>query len=902
MAGEQQQGQQGRQLQQPQQLGDGALEPWASPQPHRAPPPALPPAPPAHQPLSFFNPDNFDDDALLRHDLDDAAFEQHGISEIDSDQTLTERERVAKREERLERNREIARNCRKRKREHLNQLNLRIEALENENAKLRLELKLGGDQKGDFTGPAEEQQLIQDMVELVRKSQDEAAAAGVDQRATKRGALAPPRSDTEIALRRKITGYMQRHQDHGRDRQKAIGFILNRLQRLVEPENITKLYLHMMTSRDGLESAELVGLKEELQLTPGQWADFTRRARYARRLRTELDCAFEKMGSIVRRCRNNKKVGDSLNELTNILKREQFARFVVWVHSNPACKDILDELWGKLLAQCDQHINKEISLNASAVRQIKRFQENSAALSIRLFSVADPRARENIAKLCVHPDVVLVDANNNVDKRGIKAVSRYMSYVTHAFDTQSCEKTKALRALDVEERSIKSDEQDDKVTGSWRLSGVYIGRLRPRRKDSTRDSPTTPAPFGLAGMVNVPLAGFSLPSSVTTAQVGAASGMMHGVSPSGRAAYRHHVPFAGHADGSPSSRSPGSGAPEPLLSKEEQRERTVTFNVIVEFSFADPVRPELITEMIVSWDAMSLLNQLKVLHSPAPGVLPPPNARRELPGIDALASLPVAGHGEDPAVAPREAAAAAPIPAVATGGQAPEVPAAIGGPEAAPCGDAAVPGSAGDDSSAEEPAANQDEHAVAGEGPVQHILPAVARRHAVRLAELFHAEGAAAELIATEILEPRCVFDDIHMGAKYKGIPASLKYIRRLRRAFPKFEISVSILSEKKLYPERSARRRAGSRGSVVSDPSSPHPGGSPLSPLCGGAPGQFELKWEVSGFYNGALVSSPRPCQINGRVFVTTSPTTDRVLDAKFDLVAPSLMHQLGLLSTLHA
>ncbi|MBD5001511.1 hypothetical protein GUF49_08155, partial [Xanthomonas citri pv. citri] len=44
-----------------------------------------------------------------------------------------------------EKNREAVRNCRKRKKEHAKQLKDRIEELIEENAKLRLELQLGGD-------------------------------------------------------------------------------------------------------------------------------------------------------------------------------------------------------------------------------------------------------------------------------------------------------------------------------------------------------------------------------------------------------------------------------------------------------------------------------------------------------------------------------------------------------------------------------------------------------------------------------------------------------------------------------------------------------------------------------------------------------------------------------------
>ncbi len=73
---------------------------------------------------------DFDDDELLRGDFDDATFLNQGVDDIDADTTLTEGEKAVCRAERLERNREIARNCRKRKRE-------RIELLMDEVSSLR---------------------------------------------------------------------------------------------------------------------------------------------------------------------------------------------------------------------------------------------------------------------------------------------------------------------------------------------------------------------------------------------------------------------------------------------------------------------------------------------------------------------------------------------------------------------------------------------------------------------------------------------------------------------------------------------------------------------------------------------------------------------------------------------
>ncbi|GBG29481.1 Cyclic nucleotide-gated olfactory channel [Hondaea fermentalgiana] len=811
-----------------------------------------------------------------------------------------------------QKNREAVRNCRKRKKEHAMQLKERIDELVEENAKLRLELQLGtegakgGSAKatpfaradvlmpgaasssqgspyqhgGPGGAPAgvglgEEQELIAEMQVLARKAQEELggnpyAAANKSRR------TGTPKSESEAALRRKVQVYMERHQDHGRDRQKAIGFILGRLQRLVEPEVLTKQYLQMMTSEAAQTSEEdrlTKSLMAELQLTPEQQHEFNKRTRYAKRLRTELDCAFEKMESIVKRCRRNKKVGDSLNELTTILKPEQFARFVVWVHSNPACKDILDELWGKLLTKCDLQINQEILGTPAAVDQIKRFQENSAALAIHLFSIAGSRAREKIAKLCVHPEVVLVDANNNVDKRGVREVTRYMAYVTKAFDTQSCEKTKALRAFDVEERSIISDQQDDKVTGTWRLSGVYIGRLRPRRNNRTSgplsESPATPFGFGSANAINVPANGFSLPSSVMgaprtgaqTAEISSARGLgtvESNGAPSSQAS--SSLPFPNpsprHSSLSvASASSTPSGAPEPLLTKEEQKQRTVSFNVIVEFSFADPTKPELITEMIISWDAMSLVGQLGLLQSPTKGVLPPPNLATSPVGDE---TAPTEGPGSAKNQARTEGPGAlGPIATSEAGpsGSGKETSGFAERNGAVAASDAhAESDPAGGTTEDSETAANgADRVELSASDAEEARASALRRRNAANLAKLFQCELASErERLAEEILDSKCVFDDIHMGVKYKGIPACLT----------------------------SDASTTSSRSSSIA-----------LNDKV------LEVRWDINGFYGGALVDTQQPCKFAGRVFVSTNANSSRISHAKLDIVAQDLMFQLGVL-----
>mmetsp|Transcript_1283 Transcript_1283/g.2552 ORF Transcript_1283/g.2552 Transcript_1283/m.2552 type:complete len:852 (+) Transcript_1283:213-2768(+) len=777
-----------------------------------------------------------------------------------SAETSAEHLRELKERAKKEKNRQAVRNCRQRKRKYSLETQERIRKLLEENEKLRLELKLCGEEKtpSSFDMDSEEKDLINDM-EVLIKAQESASPSSKNRSRSSGHA----RSDAEAALRRKIQMYVERHQDHGRGRQNAIAFILDRLQRLVTPANITKHYMYLMTEESNQQQKkEWAALKVLLEITPEQDADFTARTLHVKRLRTELDCAFEKMKSIVKRCRRNKKVGDAMNELTTILKPEQFARFVVWVHNNPACKDILDNLWEKLLAKCDEQINAEIQSNPAAMQRIKLFQENSAALAIRMFSSADHSSREAVGKLCVHPNVILVDANNNVDKRGLKSLIKYASYVSHAFDTQSCDKTKALRALNVEEQSIVSDQQDDKITGTWRLSGVYIGRLRPRRRNSpgrTPGSGSPSAPFGFNSGGNVLINdNFKLPSvqGSDALQAKGADGLTS--------------PDLSRS----SAASVSSDAPEPLLSKEEQLERTVAFNLMVEFSFADPVRPELITEMIISWDAMSLVNQLGLLKRPSSlssGLTPPPPSK--IPRFHEASNDTPHTPKEKDLAQPKDGARS---PAIADHFQPTEVPTKIPSNDT-PKGTEAVDT---DKDCAPESPASQD----------------IAETNALKLSELFGLQGAAFEKLANEILEPKCVFDDIHLGPQCEGVSACLKYISNLRRAFPKFDITATVLSRAKVTPNEAAYLK---RTTASSSPVAISPMASPrVSKDSSLIPEVIELGWSVAAQYGGELVESPRPCQVNGKVFAFIHPTTGRISSAKLDIVPQDFMQQIGILA----
>jgi hypothetical protein len=125
-----------------------------------------------------------------------------------------------KKRKRLERNRESARECRKRKKEKKLMLRQQLNLLEADNLQLRLKLQVGHEStKGD-----DKSAYITSRLESMIKE----------------GA-----SDVEIS---KMIGELQeRYSDYGRDRRSAIDFHVLQLRRCLQPTQTTRAILWLMS-------------------------------------------------------------------------------------------------------------------------------------------------------------------------------------------------------------------------------------------------------------------------------------------------------------------------------------------------------------------------------------------------------------------------------------------------------------------------------------------------------------------------------------------------------------------------------------------------------------------------------------------------------------------------------
>ena len=128
-----------------------------------------------------------------------------------------ESESARKKRLRLERNKECARECRRRKRDHTSELEARVAALEAENSHLEMQIKEGGGGQGDVEKAKDG--VVLEMARMLEKG----------------GAK------MEADLMAKIKEFGERHADYGMDRRVAVQWHLQQAELLLVPTQGTTL-------------------------------------------------------------------------------------------------------------------------------------------------------------------------------------------------------------------------------------------------------------------------------------------------------------------------------------------------------------------------------------------------------------------------------------------------------------------------------------------------------------------------------------------------------------------------------------------------------------------------------------------------------------------------------------
>lgn len=163
-----------------------------------------------------------------------------------SDDTLT----TLQRKQKLERNRESARECRRRKREHILGVEERCRQLERENMELRGQLKAG--KEAMKQEEKEKNRVCEELEQMIQ-----------------RGA-----SEKELA--EKIDNFKEQYSDYGHGRRSALSYHLHQIERLLLPTQVTKMCIWALRQDDSFwqdeedETSLPVILAKELGLTEEQ--------------------------------------------------------------------------------------------------------------------------------------------------------------------------------------------------------------------------------------------------------------------------------------------------------------------------------------------------------------------------------------------------------------------------------------------------------------------------------------------------------------------------------------------------------------------------------------------------------------------------------------------------------
>lgn len=154
------------------------------------------------------------------------------------------------RKQKLERNRESARECRRRKREHILGVEERCRQLERENMELRGQLKAG--KEAMRQEEKEKNRVCEELEQMIQ-----------------RGA-----SEKELA--EKIDNFKEQYSDYGHGRRSALNYHLHQIERLLLPTQVTKMCIWALRQDDSFwqdeedETSLPVILAKELGLTEEQ--------------------------------------------------------------------------------------------------------------------------------------------------------------------------------------------------------------------------------------------------------------------------------------------------------------------------------------------------------------------------------------------------------------------------------------------------------------------------------------------------------------------------------------------------------------------------------------------------------------------------------------------------------
>jgi hypothetical protein len=283
-----------------------------------------------------------------------------------------------KRLRRLEKNREIARNCRKRKREKIGKMEQDMKNLQEETAALKAEVArlkeqnkaaLGAVQGGDHSfssnpinvkvlSTLERKKSIREIRELIGKGD-------------------------EAALTKQLSDYRDTFSDYGQQRKVAILNLLADLKKLLLPTEMTKMCMWSLQQDDEFYDEEKnhqyfggsiwTVLCETMKFTTEQKKRLIGMRHSIRGQRKNLSHCINILEQLQSAVSNNMVALESnMTTVLNSITPEQQAKFLLWVESNQTCMLMLNNLWGQLGNQNGTNVSPTNGAGPSARSPNKR--------------------------------------------------------------------------------------------------------------------------------------------------------------------------------------------------------------------------------------------------------------------------------------------------------------------------------------------------------------------------------------------------------------------------------------------------------------------------------------------------------------------------------------------------
>jgi len=255
-------------------------------------------------------------------------------------------EEEEKRLRRLAKNRDSARECRKRKRNRYEQLTQQLGHLEAENLQLRMKLKIGPE--SESTDNEESAQLINTLDALVK----EAA------------------SDEDI--KSALSQIQARYSDYGRDRKSALSFHLTALRRCLQPTQTTRTILWLMSCVEEFHSPDGSLITGQTGAVAELWYSLLETVNSTSEQNTSLaqlsgssfmSTEFPQLQEVASYTDNiinrleelvtnkNESLDSEMRKLQSQFTVRQIAKFILWISKNPACMQMLEALWPHLCSQ-----------------------------------------------------------------------------------------------------------------------------------------------------------------------------------------------------------------------------------------------------------------------------------------------------------------------------------------------------------------------------------------------------------------------------------------------------------------------------------------------------------------------------------------------------------------------